>query len=143
MTVLQARMPELIFQTASPWIIVRFGSSALTDAAHIDRVNGELDARIASLPDQCHVLINFRGVEFVSSQVLGILLNARAKVQAKSGTLVICRLSPKLREALEITGLTKQFTIEESETAVVGNRPPTRTPPSKSGAQAADSEALD
>jgi anti-anti-sigma regulatory factor len=35
---------------------------------------------------------------------------------------VLCRVSPKIREALHITGLEKQFTIEESETAVVGKR---------------------
>ena len=112
-----------MFQFVKPWTIVRFAATALTDSAHIERVNDELDARIEKLPLRAMVLINFRGVEFVSSQVLGILLNAKAKIGAKSGQLVICRVSPVLREALEITGLIKQFTVEESETEVVGVQP--------------------
>ena len=121
-------MSDVIFQFAKPWTIVRFASNALTDSAHIERVNAELEARIEKLPLRAMLLINFRGVEFVSSQVLGLLLNAKSKIAEKSGKMVICRVSTKLREAMEITGLIKQFTIEESESAVVGTRPSRRAP---------------
>src|SRR5437764_11154588 len=109
-------MPELVFQTVKPWLIVRFQSASLTDPHLIEKATVELTDQLDPLPLRPMVLMNFRGVEFVSSQVIGLLLHARAKVTAKSGTLVLCRVCPKIREALHITGLDKQFTIEESET---------------------------
>ena len=115
-------MPELIFQTADPWLIVRFQGAALMDSHLIARASAELSERLRQLPPRPKVLLNFRGIEFVSSQVLGLLLTARTQVGTLRGTLVLCRVSPKIREALHIAGLTKQFTIEESETAVVGER---------------------
>ncbi len=115
-------MAELIFQTSASWTIARFRSATLTDANLIERASAELTERIAKLPLRGMLLINFRGVEFVSSQVIGLLLTAKAHINKKSGTLMLCRVNPKIREALHITGLLNQFSISESETAVVGKR---------------------
>jgi anti-anti-sigma factor len=113
-------MAELVFQTFNQWTIARFQSATLTDSQMIERASRELDERIALLPLRPMLLLNFRGVEFVSSQVIGLLLNARQKITEKSGTLTLCHVTPKIREALQITGLLSQFTIAKSESAVVG-----------------------
>ena len=113
-------MPELTFRNVDHWTIARFGGATLTDSQVIERASEELTERIATMPLRPMLLINFKGVEFVSSQVIGLLLNARKKIAEKSGTLTLCRVSPKIREALHITGLLGQFNVARSETAVVG-----------------------
>ena len=76
-------MPELLFQTVKPWLIVRFQSASLTDAHLIEKATLELTDQLEPLPLRPMVLMNFRGVEFVSSQVIGLLLHARTKAYAE------------------------------------------------------------
>jgi anti-anti-sigma factor len=121
-------MAELTFQTFNQWTIARFRTRTLADSQLIARASAELDERIATLPLRAMLLINFKGVEFVSSQVIGLLLNAQNKIAAKSGTLKLCHVTPKIREALHITGLLDQFTIAKSESAVVGRVKRVKTP---------------
>jgi anti-sigma B factor antagonist len=113
-------MAELTFRTYKAWTIARFRTASLTDSQMIERASNELAERIATLPLRALVLINFRGVEFVSSQVIGLLLDANRRISEKRGTLRLCRVSPKIRQALHITGLLNQFTIVKSESSVVG-----------------------
>ena len=117
-------MAELIFRTSKSWTIARFRSATLSNSHMIERASDELTQRIATLPLRAMVLIDFQGVEFVSSQVISLLLNADKNVCKKAGTLKLCHVSPKIREALHITGLLDQFTIVKSESAVLG--PPER-----------------
>jgi anti-anti-sigma factor len=113
-------MAELTFRTIDHWTIARFQGSTLTDSRIIERASAELTEHIAKMPLRPMLLINFKSVEFVSSQVIGLLLHANKKIAEKSGTLILCRVSPKIREALEITGLLGQFKMARSETEVVG-----------------------
>jgi anti-anti-sigma factor len=113
-------MAELSFRTIDHWTIARFHGTTLTDAQVIERASNELSERIAKLPLRAMLLINFKGVEFVSSQVIGLLLTAQKQIAEKSGTLMLCRVSPKIREALHITGLLGQFKIGNSETSMIG-----------------------
>jgi anti-anti-sigma factor len=120
-------MAEISFQTFKEWTIARFCGATLTDSQLIERASSELTERIATLPLRANLLINFRSVEFVSSQVIGLLLNANRLMIEKSGTLTLCRVTPKIREALHITGLLGQFEIAKSESAVVGRVKRTKT----------------
>jgi anti-anti-sigma factor len=124
-------MAELTFRTIDHWTIARFHGTTLTDAHVIERASNELCERIAKLPLRAMLLINFKGVEFVSSQVIGLLLAANKQIADKSGTLMLCRVSPKIREALHITGLLGQFKIGKSETSVIG---PVQRTTSRAGA---------
>jgi anti-sigma B factor antagonist len=113
-------MSELTFQTVNQWTIARFRGSTLTDPHIIERANRELQQRIDTLPLRARVLINFADVEFVSSQVISLLLGANHKMAEKSGTLKLCEVNPKILQALQITGLLDQFSIARHEADVVG-----------------------
>lgn len=113
-------MAELTFRTINSWTIARFRGATLTDSRMIERASNELTERIDAMPLRGMLLINFKGVEFVSSQVIGLLLNAQSRISEKAGTLKLCKVSPKIREALHITGLLEKFSIAKSEIDVVG-----------------------
>lgn len=104
------------------WLAVQFDVDALTDAGVIQQVTAEINKRVDALPPRGQIAISFKGVEFVSSQMIGALLGIRAKVQAKHGRLVLCRVGPHLQDALRITGLTKMFETADSLRSVVGTR---------------------
>jgi anti-anti-sigma factor len=58
---------------------------------------------------ETRILIDLDGLEYISSAGLRVLLVIAKSVKAKSGTLVLCRLAPIVREVMEISGFDKIF----------------------------------
>ncbi len=57
------------------------------------------------------VLINFAGVTFLSSAVLGKLIKLNGRVMDRGGELGLCCLDPRIAEVFHITNLDKLFAI--------------------------------
>ena len=55
------------------------------------------------------VIIDFSEVRFFSSQVLGMLLNIRTKLQPCKGEVIISAINPRLYRVFRITNLDKIF----------------------------------
>ena len=55
------------------------------------------------------VIIDFSEVQFFSSQVLGMLLNVRTKLQPFKGEVIISAINPRLYRVFRITNLDKIF----------------------------------
>jgi len=67
------------------------------------------------------VIFDFWGVKFFSSQVLGLLLNIRDKVQKYDGEVVISAINPQLHKVFKITSLEKVFRFfPDKESAIKG-----------------------
>lgn len=88
----------------------------------VAQVSDETDQLLMALPERGQVAISFAGVDFVSSQVIGLLLGIRDQVRKKHGTLVLCKVGKHVLDVLRITKLDRQFTISDSLSAVVGKR---------------------
>lgn len=67
-----------------------------------------LEALISSQPK---ILIDFSGVDFVTSAGLRAVLAVLKKVKAANGILALCGVQPAVREILDITGLTPMMQI--------------------------------
>lgn len=119
-------MSVVDFETVNSWLIVRFRTGSLTDPLMIERADDEIRQQLAPLPLRAQVVLDFRQVEFASSQVIGLLLGVRDQLNKKHGTLVLAKVGEKIREALTITNLGKHFRIEPSVSALVGPRPARR-----------------
>lgn len=57
------------------------------------------------------LIFDFTGVQFFSSQVLGLLLDVRAKLRACNGKMIISGINPQLHRVFKITNLDKIFTF--------------------------------
>lgn len=55
------------------------------------------------------LIFDFKGVKFFSSQVLGLLLEIRAKLKTYDGEVVISAINPQLHRVFKITNLDKIF----------------------------------
>ena len=55
------------------------------------------------------IIIDFECVKFFSSQVLGTLLDIRAKLETYGGEVVISAIDPQLHRVFKITNLDKIF----------------------------------
>ena len=55
------------------------------------------------------IIFDFEGVKFFSSQVLGLLIDMRSKLQAYNGEVVVSAINPQLYRIFKITNLDKIF----------------------------------
>jgi anti-anti-sigma factor len=87
---------------------------SLLDYAVPSNIANELD----DLADQrrCRKLvIDLSGVEYVSTFVLGLLVMLRRQALSHGGEVVLCGLSPVVREIFDRTRLSRSWDIRESK----------------------------
>lgn len=115
-------MTHMKFEIINHWLVARFTTPRLTDPMTVSDIEAELTKRIDSLPARCQVAVSFSGVEFVSSQVIGLLLGLRDQIARKHGTLVLCKLNKHVTDIMRVTRLDRQFTLSDSLSTIVGKR---------------------
>jgi anti-anti-sigma factor len=67
------------------------------------------------------IVINLEQVIYVDSAGIGALIEIHRNTRAKGGSLKLCNLGPKLRQALEIARLLPIFETCPTETAAVAS----------------------
>lgn len=85
-----------------------FDSPSVTNTEEIKAVC----AKINSFIEENHpkkIIINFEGVKFFSSEVLGTLVAVRSKLNSYGGDVVISAINPQLYRVFRITNLDKIF----------------------------------
>jgi anti-anti-sigma factor len=90
--------------------IIAFRSSYISDVEEISSVSSQVRQYVNKNHPQ-QVVFDFAGVKFFSSQVLGLLLEARAQVKSANGKVVVCALDPRLHRVFKITNLDKIFPL--------------------------------
>jgi anti-anti-sigma factor len=67
------------------------------------------------------MVFDFESVKFFSSQVLGLLLDIRAKLRLYNGEVVVSAIDPRLHRVFRITSLDKIFRFfPDKESAIKG-----------------------
>ena len=98
--------------------IVAFKAASISNADQITAASGQIKGFIED--NEPEVLIfDFCGVRFFSSQVLGLLLEVRAKLQSYNGEVLISAINPQLHRVFRITNLDKIFSFfPDKESAI-------------------------
>ncbi|MEE3373388.1 MAG: STAS domain-containing protein, partial [Planctomycetota bacterium] len=94
--------------------VVRFNDRKILDATYIGELGDELFALLEE-PGSQKLLLNFDGVEFLSSGALNKLIFLDRRVKEVSGSLRLTNLRPELNEVFMITRLHELFKIFEDE----------------------------
>jgi anti-anti-sigma factor len=102
--------------------IASFTSSCVCDVEEITSAAAQVRQYIETHQPQ-KMVFDFAGVKFFSSQVLGLLLEARAGLEPQSGEVAITSLSPQLQRVFRITNLDKIFSFYPDKAAAVSPAP--------------------
>ena len=94
--------------------VVRFVDRRILDATNIEELGGELFALIEG-ENRKNLLLNFSGVEFLSSAALNKLIVLDKKIKRTNGKLKLSNLRPEIYEVFVITQLHQVFDIKEEE----------------------------
>lgn len=65
------------------------------------------------------VVLDLSGIEYISSAGLRVLLLVAKKLRTGGGEIVLCGLSPAVRQVFELAGFLSIFPIEPSRAAAV------------------------
>ncbi len=98
--------------------IALFKSTCICDVEEITNASAQIREYIQrNKPDK--MIFDFSGVRFFSSQVLGLLLEARAHLEPQGGKAVVCALADQLRRVFRITNLDRIFTFFPDQQAAL------------------------
>ena len=95
------------------YTVASFDTPTLMNVTDVDRVRGDL-LRLVREGKRSHLVLDFTGVQFISSQLIGILVSLHKELTAAGGTLTLCGLSAKLLELIKITRLDRILSIKAS-----------------------------
>jgi anti-sigma B factor antagonist len=90
--------------------IARFKGNCICDVEEIANASASLRQYIEAHQPSA-LIFDFAEVKFFSSQVLGLLLEARTRLQPHEGRVVVSTLTPQLERVFRITNLDKLFTL--------------------------------
>ncbi|MFO1058392.1 MAG: STAS domain-containing protein [Dongiaceae bacterium] len=106
---------EIAEETQGTTLVVRpAGRLDRTTSPELERL---LLARIEG--GAARLLIDFAGIEYVSSAGLRVVLVAGKRVKAANGALALCSLRPAIREVFDISGFATLFPIHPDAAAAL------------------------
>jgi anti-sigma B factor antagonist len=94
--------------------VVRFTDRRILEATNIEELGAELFGLIER-EHRKNLLLNFSGVEFLSSAALNKLIVLEQKVKRIGGKLKMSNLRPEIYEVFVITRLHEFFDIKDDE----------------------------
>jgi len=94
--------------------------------ALIVRLKGELDHHTADVvkarmeeaiakEDTRHVILSLRGLSFMDSSGLGVILGRYKQITGKGGKMVVCDVTQPVYRLFELSGLFKIVSIQDNE----------------------------
>ena len=92
------------------YTIIKFRDADILDQVNIHEMGNEMYAVVEGSPG-INVIVDFEGVEYLSSSALGKLITLKRKSKETSGTLKMCRIKPEIMEVFRITKLDTIFDI--------------------------------
>jgi len=98
--------------------VATFRSPCISDAEEITNASTQLRQYLQSDPPR-RIVFDFHGVKFFSSQVLGLLLEARAHLRPHNGEVAITSLTPQLQRVFKITNLDSLFRFYPDRTTAL------------------------
>jgi anti-sigma B factor antagonist len=97
-----------------------FTDQKILDEAVIEKLAAELRA-VADANKGGRILLNFGGVAFMSSQMLGKLAYINKKCNADETELKLCNLSDNLMDVFKITALDKVLDLHKTEEKAIAS----------------------
>jgi anti-anti-sigma factor len=98
--------------------VVAFKSASLSEPEEIAAVSRQVNEFVGQNRPGC-IIFDLGTVKFFSSQVLGLLLDVRARLKEYEGEVLISGINPQLYRVFKITNLDKLFRFFPDKAAAV------------------------
>ena len=105
---------HLVINQVGDATVVHLRDARITDDANIQELGQEL-FHMVEVEKHRKLVLNFAGVDFLSSAALGKLITLEKRVKAHSGQMKLCSIRPQIHEVFVITKLDRLFDIRKDE----------------------------
>jgi anti-sigma B factor antagonist len=102
--------PRISVEYAKNATIVGFTDEKILEETDI-RALRESIMSVIGQAERINLILDFGNVQFLSSAVLGLLIQVSKRIYEQGGKLKLCNINPKIYEIFKITRLTKTFDI--------------------------------
>ena len=97
-------------------LTVVFDDARILDETKLDQLSRDLIEMLNKTTEE-RVIFDFRNVKFMSSSMLGKLIQVHKKAGEFKVKMKFCSIDPEIRQVFKITKLDKLFDIEADEAA--------------------------
>lgn len=98
--------------------VVKFKDKKILDEVGIQELGAELFGLVEQ-QNRRAIVLNFDGVDFLSSAALGKLITFDRKVKGAKGRMKLCGIRPEILEVFQVTKLNKVFDIRGEEAEAI------------------------
>ncbi len=95
-------------------LTIVFVDARILDETKLDQISRDLLELLNKTTEE-RVILDFRNVKFMSSSMLGKLVQVHKKAGEYKVKLKLCSIDPEIRQVFKITKLDKLFDIESDE----------------------------
>jgi len=106
--------PGLVITDVNDVTVVNFRDSSVLDSAAVDNIAKQL-YELVDAQAKRKLVLDFTDVNFLSSQMIGVMVALHKKSCNIKGRFVICGLKPRLFEVFKITRLDKILDFAKDE----------------------------
>lgn len=107
---------SLTTYTKDDILTVVFDDARILDETKLEKLGSEL-LEVLGKTSEGRIILDFRNVKFMSSSMLGKLVQLHKKAVEYKAKLKFCSIDPEIRQVFKITRLDKLFQIEPDEAA--------------------------
>ncbi len=107
-----AATPRIKLDDADGVPVISFMDRRLFDDVTVREVGEQMLAALPRGKQPVALILDFSGVDSISSAMLGKLILVLRQVDSAGGKLRLCELSPNVRAVLESTNLDRLFAID-------------------------------
>jgi anti-anti-sigma factor len=104
-------MSAEFFQLLDPNPTTRVIALALPDTLDHLEFDALNDALAAAVAARTAIILDLSATTYMGSAVLGLLVNLRQRIKLAQGRLILCGLSPRLRQVFSVSSLERLFTV--------------------------------
>ena len=112
---------QLTIQDRGEVVMVTFTQARILDEGTIRAIGTEFEKLTTEAAADRKLLLNFRGVDYMSSAMLGQIMKLHKQCKADNVKLMLCGVCPQVMEIFTITRLNKVLAIESDEAAALAS----------------------
>ena len=116
----KTRMSSITSQMQGEVLMLGFTDVKILDSQRIELIGRELKDAVPGATNN-RLLLNFRGVSFMSSAMITKLVMLNKHCKSQGVALKFCEVSPNVMEVFKITKLNKLFDIQDTEEKAVAS----------------------
>lgn len=113
--------PQLTIEDRGEVVMVTFTQARILDEGTIRSIGAEFEKLTTESAADRKLLLNFRGVDYMSSAMLGQIMKLYKQCKADNIKLKLCGVCPQVLEIFTITRLNKVLAIESDEAAALAS----------------------